>query len=145
MKRVAMLFASSMLFAVMGSTLAQEARPYREGAVRQVSFIKVKPGQFNNYMKYLDGPYKAVMEASKKAGLITGWSVYEAQARTPEDPDLILTINYPNMAALDRTDEADAIRAKVAGPLEAQDKAAMERESMRELLGSQLIRELILK
>jgi len=145
MKRVAMLFASLMLFAVMGSTFAQDAKPYREGAVRQVSFIKVKPGQFNNYMKYLDGPYKAVMEASMKAGLITGWSIYEAQARTPQDPDLILTVNYANMAALDRTDEADAIRAKVAGSLEAQDKAAMDRESMRELLGSQLIRELILK
>jgi hypothetical protein len=49
------------------------------------------------------------------------------------------------MAALDRTDEADAIRAKVMGSLEAQDKAMMDRESMRELLGSQLIRELILK
>ncbi|MEI7037558.1 hypothetical protein [Fulvimonas yonginensis] len=145
MKRVAMLFASLMLSAVMGATFAQEAKPYREGAVRQVSFIKIKPGQFNNYMKYLDGPYKAVMEASMKAGLITGWSVYEAQARTPQDPDLILTVNYPNMAALDRTDEADAIRAKVAGSLEAQDKAAIDRESMRELLGSQLIRELILK
>lgn len=145
MKRVAMLFASLMLFAVMGSTFAQDAKPYKEGAVRQVSFIKIKPGQFNNYMKYLDGPYKAVMEASMKAGLITGWSVYEAQARTPQDPDLILTVNYANMAALDRTDEADAIRAKVAGSLEAQDKAMMDRESMRELLGSQLIRELILK
>jgi hypothetical protein len=145
MKRVAMLFASLMLFAVMGSTFAQDAKPYKEGAVRQVSFIKIKPGQFNNYMKYLDGPYKATMEASKKAGLITGYSVYEAQARTPQDADLILTVNYPNMAALDRTDEADAIRAKVAGSLEAQDKAMMDRESMREVLGSQLIRELILK
>jgi hypothetical protein len=145
MKRVAMLFASLMLFAVMGSTLAQEAKPYREGPVREVSFIKIKPGQFNNYMKYLDGPYKAAMEASKKAGLIMDYSVYEAQPRTPQDADLILAVTYPNMAALDRTDEADAIRAKVMGSLEAQDKGMMDRESMRELLGSQLIRELILK
>jgi hypothetical protein len=85
------------------------------------------------------------MEAARKAGLITGYSVYQAQARSPQDANLILTVNYPNMAALDRTDEADAIRAKVMGSLDAQDKATMDRESMRELLGSQLIRELILK
>lgn len=145
MKRVVMLFASLVLFAVMGSTFAQDAKPYREGAVREVSFIKIKPGQFNNYMKYLDGPYKATMEASKKAGLITDYSVYQARARTPQDANLILTVTYPNMAALDRTDEADAIRAKVMGSLAAQDKAAMDRESMRELIGSQLIRELVLK
>jgi hypothetical protein len=144
MKRVAMLFAL-VLVAMTGSTLAQEAKPYSEGAVRQVSFIKIKPGQFNNYMKYLDGPYKTAMEAAKKAGLITGYAVYETQARTPQDADLILTVNYANMAALDRTDEADAIRAKVMGSLSAQDKAAMGRESMRELIGSQLIRELVLK
>ncbi|HEV2538466.1 MAG TPA: hypothetical protein VGU03_02055 [Frateuria sp.] len=145
MKRIALLFASLMLFAVMGSAFAQDAKPYKEGMVRQVSFIRVKPGQFNNYMKYLDGPYKAAMEAARKAGLITGYSVYQAQARSPQDANLILTVNYPNMAALDRTDEADAIRAKVLGSLDAQDKATMDRESMRELLGSQLIRELILK
>lgn len=145
MRRIAMLFASLMLFAVMGSTFAQETKPYREGPVREVSFIKIKPGQFNNYMKYLDGPYKAMMEAGKKAGLITDYAVYRSRARSPQDADLILAVTYPNMAALDRTDEADAIRAKVAGSLDAQDKGSMDRESMRELIGSQLIRELILK
>lgn len=144
MKRVAILF-TLVLVAMTGPTLAQEARAYKEGGVRQVSFIKIKPGQFNNYMKYLDGPYKTAMEAAKKAGLVTGYAVYQAQARTPQDADLILTINYANMAALDRTDEADAIRAKVMGSLSAQDRAAMDRESMRELIGSQLIRELVLK
>lgn len=145
MKRVAMLFASLVLFAVMGSTFAQDTKPYKEGQVRQVSFIKIKPGQFNNYLRYLDGPYKRAMEEARKAGLITSYSIYQAQARTPEEPDLILTVNYANMAALDRTDEADAIRAKVMGSLSAQDKATMERGSMRQVLGGQLIRELILK
>lgn len=145
MKRIAMLLASLMLFAVFGSAFAQETKPYREGPVREVNFIRVKPGQFNNYLKYLDGPYKTAMEAARKAGLITGYSVYEARPRSPQDANLILTVTYPNMAALDRTDEADAIRAKVMGSLDAQDKATMDRESMRELIGSQLIRELVLK
>lgn len=144
MKRITMLLVSVLMFAVVGSVLAQDAKPYKEGKVLQVSFIKIKPGQLNNYMKYLDGPYKANMEAMKKAGLITGYAVYRSQPRTPQDADLILTVAYPNMAALDRSDEADAISTKVMGPMASRDKASMDRESMRELLGSQLTRELVL-
>ena len=144
MKRITMLLVSVLMFAVMGSVLAQDAKPYKEGKVLQASFIKIKPGQFNNYMKYLDGPYKANMEAMKKAGLITGYAVYRSQPRTPQDADVILTIAFPNMAALDRSDETDAISTKVLGPMASRDKASMDRESMRELLGSQLTRELIL-
>ncbi len=145
MKRITLFIMSLLLFGVMGSVFAQEAKPYKEGKVMQVSFVKIKPGQFNNYMKYLDGPYKANMEAMKKAGLISGYAVYSSEARSRQDADLILTIAYPNMAALDRTDEADAISPKVMGPMDSRDKASMDRESMRELLGSQLTRELILK
>lgn len=145
MKRIAMLLVSLLMCVVAGVVFAQETKPYKEGHVLQVSFIKIKPGQFNNYMKYLDGPYKANMEAMKKAGLITGYAVYRSQAHTPQDADLILTVAFPNMAALDRTDEADAISTKVLGPMDNRDKASMDRESMRELLGSELTRELILK
>lgn len=145
MKRITMLLVSVLMFAVMGSVFAQDAKPYKEGKVLQVSFIKIKPGQFNNYMKYLDGPYKANMEAMKQAGLISGYAVYRSQPRSPQDADLILTVAYPNMAALDRSDEADAISTKVMGPMATRDKASIDRESMRELLGSELTRELVLK
>lgn len=145
MKSITILIMSLLMFAVTASVFAQEAKPYKEGGVTEVSFIKVKPGQFNNYLKFLDGAYKANMEAMKKAGLITGYAVYSSQARSPSDADLILTVTYPNMAALDRSDEADAISVKVLGSLDSQAKASADRESMRELLGSQLTRELILK
>jgi len=144
-KRITILIMSLLMFAVTASVFAQEAKPYKEGGVTEVSFIKVKPGQFNNYLKFLDGAYKANMEAMKKAGLITGYAVYGSEARSPSDADLILTVTYPNMAALDRSDEADAISVKVLGSLDNQAKASADRESMRELLGSQLTRELILK
>jgi len=144
-KRMTILITSLLMFAVMGSVFAQDTKPYKEGGVTRVSFIKIKPGQFQNYMKYLDGPYKSQMAALTKAGLITSYAVYSSEARSPQDADVILTISYPNMAALDRTDEADAIATKVLGPMSTRDKASMDRESMRTLLGSQLTRELILK
>jgi hypothetical protein len=85
------------------------------------------------------------MEANIKAGLIVRYGVYSAQARTPQDPDLILTVTYANMAALDKIDEGDAVAAKVLGSTDMQNKATIDREVLREVMGSQLIRELILK
>jgi hypothetical protein len=144
MKRTVFLVIA-LLLGLAGSVHAQDDKPFTDGPVVAISYIKVKPGHFTEYMKYLDGPYKAVMEAQKKAGLITGYKVFENQARSPHDADLILSVTYPNMAALDRSDEADAVSAKVMGSRTQQDKAFGERGAMREVLGGQLIRELILK
>lgn len=122
-----------------------DVKSYKDGPVIQISYIKTKPGKFDAYMKFLDTTYKAVMEANKKAGLILGYKVYSAQPRTPRDPNLILTVAFANMAALDKTDEADTVAAKVMGSMDVQDKAAMDREALREVLGSELVRELVLK
>jgi hypothetical protein len=134
-----------VLCAAMATASAQEAKPYKEGAVTQLSYIKVKPGRFDDYMKYLDTSYKALMEANKKAGLIVGYAIYSTQARTPQDPDLVLAITYANMAALDKIDEGEAVAAKVIGSNDVQNKTFIDRGSMREVLGGQLMRELILK
>lgn len=85
------------------------------------------------------------MEAQKKAGLVTEYHVYSTEPRSPQDPDIILTVTVPNMAALDKTDEADAVAAKVMGSNAQQDTATIDRGSLRELLGSQLTREMILQ
>jgi hypothetical protein len=111
----------------------------------EVSFVKTKPGKFEAYMQYLDTTYKQIMEASKKAGLIVDYAVYSASPRSPQDPDIILTVVYANMAALDKSDEAEAVAEKIAGSMDAQSKAAIDRESLREVLGSELTRQLILK
>jgi hypothetical protein len=145
MKRTTMLFMPLLILAMAAPVCAQDAKPYKEGKVTRVNFVRTKPGQFTNYMKYLDGPYKAQMEALKKAGIITGYAIYESDPHSPQDANLVLTVSYPNMAALDRTDEIDAIAAKNLGPIDEREKANMDRESMRELLGSELTRELILK
>lgn len=145
MKQFTLSCTALVLLCFAGAVAAQDAKPYREGPVTNVSFIKTKPGQFNNYLKFLDGPYKAEMDAMKKAGLVTGYAVYASTPRSPTDPDVILTVSYPNMAALDKTDEADAISAKVLGSMDQQDKAFADRSTMRDVLGSELDRELILK
>ena len=145
MQRLSTTFLALALAGASTFGWAQDAKPYTEGPVTEVSYIKIKPGRFDDYMQFLSTTYRANMEAQKKAGLILGYRIYGKQARTPQEPDLILTITYANMAALDRTDEADAVMAKLLGNSAAQSKATIERGPMREVLGSELIRELVLK
>jgi hypothetical protein len=113
--------------------------------VVDVSFIRTKPGQFDNYMKFLDGPFKTLMEAQKKAGLILAYRVFSTEPRNPHEADVILSVTFANMAALDKTDEADAVAKKVLGSSDDQSKATLDRGAMRDVLGSQLMREMILK
>jgi len=89
--------------------------------------------------------YRKEMEAYKKAGLILDYEIYSARPRTPADPNMILTITYPNYAALDRNAEFDAIDTKLAGSLEAMDTAYGERGAIREVLGTDVIQEMILE
>lgn len=121
-----------------------EPLPYTEGPVTEVSYIKVKPGMFDTYMKWLGTERKQLLEAEKQAGLIVGYKVFAAYPRNPHEPDLILTITFPNMAALDNLDAKEApIAEKVMGSRDKATAAAIDREKMREVLGGELIRELI--
>lgn len=139
--------AVSILVASTGlaTFAAADDKPYKEGAVTDVAWIRVKDGKLNDYIAYLKGPYKAEMEAEKQAGIILDYKIFQVAPRSPHDPNLILTNTYPNFAALDRTGEIDAINVKVEGSLKATDQGFADRSSIREILGSELIQELVPK
>jgi hypothetical protein len=145
MKR--MLLAAILTCVLSAPALAaDDGRAYKEGPVTVVTFVKIKDGQFDNYMKWLDTTFKAENDAFMKAKLITGYKVYGSMARDPHDADLILSITYANMAAMDNLNEkTDAITEKFEGNLDKQNQGFADRGSMREILGSQMVRELILK
>jgi len=72
--------------------------------------------------------------------------VYEAQVRSPQDADLILTITYKNMAALDGLeDKVEPLQRHVRPDRATAAKAATDRGKLRTQPGNQLIRELVLK
>ncbi len=140
------LLAAALVVASSSIAIAEEARPYTEGPVVNVSYIKVKPGMFDAYMKWVATERKALMEEYKKAGLILDYRVYSTEARGPRDPDIILTVTYKNFAALDGIDDRqDAVAAKLIPTRQKGNEMAIARESMREVLGSETIRELVLK
>lgn len=137
--------AALLLAFGLAAVATADEKPYKEGPVTSVAFIRVKDGKLMDYINYLNGSYKQEMEANKKAGLITDYRIYEVAPRNPADANLILTITYPNYAALDRTADFDAVVTKVEGGLKAADNGTAERGSIREILGSELVRELVLK
>jgi hypothetical protein len=86
------------------------------------------------------------MEATKKAGLIIDHKVFSATPKSPDQPNIILWVTYKNAAAaLDKGVELEAVAKKVIGSTEVQNKARVGRNEYRKPLGSELIRELILK
>jgi hypothetical protein len=145
MKKFAASIMGIFLFLAVSGASAQDSPSYKDGPVTNVSYIKVKPGKFDEYMAYLATSYKSLMEENKKAGLILSYKVYAASPRTPREPDIILATTFANMAALDKSDEGDAVATKVMGAPPVRNKKAIDREALREILGSELVREMILK
>jgi L-rhamnose mutarotase len=121
-------------------------RPYMEGPVSTVNSIRTEPGMFETYMKWLATTYKPMMEENKKAGIIVDYHIYQTQPRSPEDPNLYLVVTYKNMAAMDGlADKTDATLQKYIGSQDVRDQKAVERGKMRTQLGTEMIRELVLK
>jgi L-rhamnose mutarotase len=112
-----------------------------------VSYIRTKPGMFDKYMKYLDTDYKKIMEAGKKAGVIVNYSVFTSTQENEADWNMILTVTYKDMAALDNLrDKMEPLSHGVTN-LSAEQAAAasIDRGAMRDQIGGRLLREILLK
>jgi hypothetical protein len=124
---------------------AQDVRQYSEGPVTQVNYIQVEYGHFEEYIDWLNSTWKPTMEAFKKAGLIIDYKVFQLTPKSPDQPNIILWITYKNMAALDRGVEEEEVAKKVICNTECQNKARVVRNGYRKVLGTEYVRELILK
>ena len=142
-------FIQSMCFAASLLSLnarAQDARQYTDGPVTEVAYIHVEYGHFEEYIDWLNSTWKPTMEATKKAGLIIDYKVFKLTPKSPDQPNIYLWITFKNAAAaLDKGIELDAVAAKVIGSTEFQNKARVARTEYRKVLGTEYIRELILK
>lgn len=138
--------AGLFAFAVIGGVANATDRPYTEGTVAIVNSLRTKPGMYDTYMKYLATTYRQLMEEAKKAGHVVDYNVYSTSPRGPDDPNVYLVVTYKNMAALDGLSERmDGIQQKIVGSPEQRDAAAIDREKMRTMVGSEMIRQVVLK
>jgi len=146
MKSLSTLLAGVILAVAMQVASAADEKSYTDGPVVNVAYIKTKPGQFDAYMKYLATTYKQLMETEKKAGYVLSWSVYRAQPHSATEADLILTTTYKNWAALDGiADRINVEQKKVWTNQAGISKAQVDREALRETLGSDTVQQLVIK
>jgi hypothetical protein len=120
-----------------------EDKPYTEGTVWTVTFIKVKPGMFDVYMRDLLAQRKKLYEEAKKAGLVISERMLSGAASGRDDWDLMLMTEYKNYAALDGlSDKFEAIQLKVIGSEAQRVQTMVKRSDMREIIGEKLMQEL---
>jgi hypothetical protein len=120
--------------------------PYIEGSVWEISMIRTKPGMDDDYLKNLAGAWKATNEEAKKQGIIQDYKVLIGEASGREDYNMLLMVQFKNMAALDGLREkTDPIARKLIGDENAMRQGSMKRMEVRDILGAKTMREITLK
>ena len=120
--------------------------PYVEGPVWDVTLVRTKAGMSDDYIKNLAGAYKATSEEAKKQGVIVDYKILLGDAANRDDFDIMLMVEYKNMAALDGLREkTDPIARKLIGGEDVMKQASAKRMEIREILGTKTMREVTLK
>lgn len=128
-----------------GTTSFAQDRSYKDGTVWTMSFIKVNPGQDETYLNSLKTSWKAVHDEGIKQGLILSYKILAGNASSPNDWNLVLMVEYKNLASMEGNDEKwDAIQAKVLPPADMK-KLMESRVAVRTIYGDKLMREVVFK
>lgn len=144
LRLVALALAGAVSFTSVSIASAQTAeRVYDNGPVWVISYVQTKPGMFDDYMAYLSTKWRQLNDADKAAGKILDYKVLSVDSPRADEADVILMIEYRNMAAFDRPlADSEATSAKVFGSVVKSNQAFASRESMRTNRGSVTTREL---
>ena len=149
------LKAAGLAFAVAGMGLAVPANAQLtvwedytpQETVIELTYVKVEPGQLDYYLEGLRSTWVRANEAAKSVGQITDYGIYVVPFGSGE-VNLVLRVNYPNMASLD-PDKAEHDRFMEAwGEANMDSSNQTVRElynNIRELKGTYILRELEMK
>ena len=142
MKTRVLLLIVMIVIAFSVNGFAQE-RTYKNGSVWTVGFVQVKNGMSRDYLNSLKTTWKVVQDEGIKQGLILSYKIFEGPASNPDDWQIMLMVEYKNMAALEgNEDKWDAIQTKVVGSEEDQKKLRDMRVNMRTMYGTKVMREI---
>jgi hypothetical protein len=89
---------------------------------------------------------KPVYDEEKKQKIILDYKIMTGDASSPHDFNMLILVQYPNMAAFDGLrDKMDPIVEKVMGSEDQRRATAVKRLDVREILGTKTMREITLK
>ena len=108
--------------------------------------IKAKAGLSDDYFKSISQSVKPVYDEEKKQKIILDYKILDGDASGAQDFNILIMVQYPNMAALDGLrDRMDPIVEKVMGPEDQRRATAVKRLDIREILATKTMREITLK
>ena len=125
---------------------AQVSRPYRNGSVWNVAFIRMKPGMDTAYLNYIATDWKRNQDALKKEGLILSYKVLTTEAHGTGDFNIMLMTEYKNLATMEANeDKADNLAQQSIGNDQKQMQGYKDRLEIREVLQDRLAQEIVLE
>lgn len=151
------LLAATGLLAFTASAFAQSPSPatasttgsnapYTEGTISELTFVRSKAGMTDDYLKNLAKNYRAVMDEAKKQNAIVDYKIFVGDAANSDDFDIMLMVEYKNMAALDGLREKmNPIGLKIGGGEDQARQASVKRAEIRDILGTKTMRQITLK
>jgi len=126
--------------------VAQVNRPFRNGTVWSIGFIRMKPGMETAYLNYIAGDWKREQEALKKDGQIVSYKILQTEAHGSTDFNLMLLTEYKDLATYEKNlEKADALLQTVVGNDDKQRQGYRERLEIREVLADRIAREIVLE
>lgn len=144
--RVLIGFLAVLIMTLSVVVFAQVNRPYRNGSVWNIGFIRMKPGMDTAYLNYIAGDWKREQEALKKDGQIISYKVLQTEAHGAGDFNLMLMTEYKNLATMEANEaKADSLLQTVIGDDAKQMQGYKDRLEIREVLQDRLAREIILE
>ncbi len=112
--------------------------------VVELTYVKVDEGQLGFYLEGLKGTWVKANEVSKKLGQISDYGIYVVPYGD-NDVNLVLRVNYPNMAELD-ADKAKYDKFMAAwgeANMESSNKTVRELyNNIRKIQGTYILREI---
>jgi hypothetical protein len=125
---------------------AQVNRPFRNGTVWSIGFIRMKPGMETAYLNYVAGDWKREQDALKKDGQIISYKILQTEAHGSTDFNLMLLTEYKDLATYEKNlEKADALLQTVIGDDNKQRQGYRERLEIREVLADRIAREIVLE
>jgi hypothetical protein len=145
-KRLLAAALAASLLLLAASVYAQVKRPFRNGSVWTVAFIRMKPGMETAYLNYIAGDWKREQEALKKDGQTLSYKVLTSEPHNPGDFNIMLLTEYKDLATMEANEQkADDLAQKVVGNDDKQMQGYKERLEIREVMGNRLAREMVLE
>lgn len=136
----------------VGAQAQTQERTVTEGPVWRINYYKIKPGKSAEHSKWLREYRMRILEDWKQQGLIMNYVFFTKPILdSPTDWDVMEAVQYKNYNELldyseARSKKFEETAQKILGSVENRNKIWAElREGSRDVIASQIIREMLIK